>query len=522
MRAPLPRQLCGALVLAGLSQAALAASNGHGTHATHATHAAPAAPTTTAASADMAALRQLVASLGERMERLEQRNAELERELRASPAADATPAAPLIQRVAALETQQSRADASLENDRISENEPELTSRLKAVEMQAEGARGALRKLKSLDGINAGFSLTTMAQKPSSAAGANSQLNYRADAFVTLPLANVGTVEQRVYAQFRIGQGDGLNELSTFSKPNATAFRVLGGVRPDDAVAVLAQAWYQASIPLPLGGHAPRSRETLEVGFGKMDPFAFFDQNAVAGDETRQFTNTIFVHNPLLDAGGDIGVDANGFAPGFRLSYHNTRGKPESWRLSLSVFGAGATGANYQHALRSPLLLAQAETEQRLFGGLAGNYRLYAWRNSQASHLDDADATPDQHRGWGASVDQRVSDEVTLFGRYGQQTRGEVRFDRALTAGAEINGSGWGRGGDSAGVALGWLRGSAAYRALNSAAGAGGAERVAELYYRYRISRQFELSPTLQYISHPAAIPGATAVTIAGLRAQLSY
>jgi hypothetical protein len=497
MRSPLPRQLCGALVLAGLTQAALAA---------------PAAP------ADVAALRQLVAKLADRMERLEQRNAELEQALHAAQPATA-PAAPLEQRVATLEAQQQRADASLDSDRISENEPELTSRLKAVEMQAEGARGTLRKIKGLDGINAGFSLTTMAQKPSSAANANSQLNYRADAFVTLPLANLGAVEQRVYAQFRIGQGDGLNDLSTFSKPNATAFRVLGGVRPDDAVAVLAQAWYQASLPLPLGGHAPRSRETLEVGFGKMDPFAFFDQNAVAGDETRQFTNTIFVHNPLLDAGGDIGVDANGFAPGFRLSYHNTTGKPESWRLSLGVFGAGATGANYQHTLRSPLLLAQAETEQRLFGGLAGNYRLYAWRNSQASHLDEADAAPDQHRGWGASVDQRVSDEVSVFTRYGQQTRGEVRFDRALTAGAEINGSSWSRGGDSVGVALGWLRSSAPYRALS---GATGAERVAELYYRYRISRQFELSPTLQYISHPGAIPGAAAITIAGLRAQLSY
>lgn len=507
MRLPLSRQLCGALVLAGLSQAALAA---------------PAKPANAAAPAEVASLRKLVASLSERMERLEQRNAQLEQALHTGQTSAGTPATPLEQRVATLEAQRGSADASLESDRISENEPELTSRLKAVEMQAEGARGTLRKLKALDGVNAGFSLTTMAQKPSSTADANSQLNYRADAFVTLPLSNLGTVEQKVYAQFRIGQGDGLNHLSTFSKPNATAFRVLGGVRPDDAVAVLAQAWYQAIIPLPLGGHAPRSRETLEVGFGKMDPFAFFDQNAIAGDETRQFTNTIFVHNPLLDAGGDIGVDANGFAPGFRLSYHNTTGKPESWRLSLGVFGAGATGANYQHTLRSPLLLAQAETEQRLFGGLAGNYRLYVWRNSQASRLDDADAAPDLHRGWGASVDQRVSDDVTVFGRYGQQTRGEVRFDRALTAGAEINGSGWGRGGDSVGVALGWLRGSAAYRALNSAAGASGAERVAELYYRYRISRQFELSPTLQYISHPAAIPGAAAVTIAGLRAQLSY
>jgi hypothetical protein len=78
--------------------------------------------------------------------------------------------------------------------------------------------------------------------------------------------------------------------------------------------LLAQAWYQATIPLPLGGFKPASKQSLEVTVGKMDPFVFFDQNAAAGDEARQFLNSVFVHNPLLDAGGDIGVDANGFAP----------------------------------------------------------------------------------------------------------------------------------------------------------------------------------------------------------------
>ncbi|MDC8756639.1 carbohydrate porin [Janthinobacterium fluminis] len=474
-----------------------------------------------AASHGARELQQLVAKLGERMERLEQRNAELERELRASRAA--APAAPapaaIEQRVTALESQQARTAAGLDSDRLSENEPELTSRLKAVEMQAEGARGAARKIEALEGLSAGFSLTTMAQKPFGAAAANSQLNYRGDAFITMPLGKLGAIEQRVFAQFRVGQGAGLNDMASFAKPNASAFRVLGGLRPDDSVAVLAQAWYQASIPLPLGGHAPRSKETLELGFGKMDPFAFFDQNAAAGDETRQFTNTVFVHNPLLDAGGDIGVDANGFAPGFRLSYQNASAKPESWRVSLGVFGAGATGSNYQRSLSSPLMLLQAETQRRLFGGLPGNYRVYAWRNSQASHFDESVTEPERHVGWGASLDQRVGDGVTLFGRYGRQLRGHVRFDQALTLGAEFGGSYWGRAGDSVGMAAGWLNTSRDYRGASAAAGA---ERVAELYYRYRINKQFELSPNLQYIGRPAGDNSVGAMKILGLRAQLSY
>lgn len=464
-------------------------------------------------------LMQLLEQLNQRVEKLEQRNAQLERELGASRAPTA-----IEGRVQTLENEQARFNRALDSDNISEKEPELTARLKALELQAVGAQAAARKIGALDGIAAGFSFTTVAQKPLGTEGAGSQLSYRGDAFVALPLAPLGDIEHKVFAQFRVGQGRGVSGLApSFANTNASAFQLGGDSHPDDAVANLSQAWYQAVIPLPFGGYKPRSKEHLEFNFGKMDPFIFFDQNAVAGDETRQFLNSVFVHNPLLDAGRDIGVDANGFAPGVRLSYYNGASKPQSWRLSLGAFGAGAQGANYQRSLATPLLLAQAETELRLFGGLAGNYRLYAWRNAQANHFDSAVTTPERHSGWGVSVDQRVDDGVTLFGRYGRQMQGHVAFDRALTLGAEIGGGYWSRSADGVGLALGWLRLSDAYRAAAAGNGASaGAERVAELYYRYRISKQFELSPSLQYIGRPGGDRRADAVTMLGLRAQITY
>lgn len=471
-------------------------------------------------AASQAELVKMLEKLNQRVERLEQRNAELERELRAGQAqqrqADTAANTSVEKRVQALEQQQESLARSLESDAISEKEPELATRLKAVETQSQGMLAAARKIDALDGISAGLSLTTVAQK-NSAAG--SQLNYRGDAYVSLPLGSVGDVEQTVFAQFRLGQGAGLNDrIPAHAAPNATAFQ-LGSLPEDDSVAVLAQAWYQASIPLPFGGYAPESKEMLEVNFGKMDPFVFFDQNAGAGDETRQFMNAAFVHNPLLDAGGDIGVDANGFAPGFRLSYHNAAGKPESWRVSLGLFGTGPEGANYRRSLAQPLVMLQAETEQRLFGGLPGNYRVYAWRNPQASHFDESVTATERHAGWGASADQRVGDGVTVFGRYGHQTRGNVRFDRALTLGAELNGSYWNRGGDAVGMAAGFLKSSRAYRDF---AAVGNGERLTELYYRYRINQQFELSPSFQYIGNPGGDSTLDAVKILGLRAQLTY
>lgn len=446
----------------------------------------------------------------------------------------------LSARIEALEQQNKATDKALATDRISEQEPELVTRLKAVEMQSLGMLKSARKVEALDGIEVGFALTTVAQRPSAAvrqAGSDidgqfgsSQLNYRGDAFVSVPLDPIGNVEQKVFGHLRFGQGEGLNGLYSFSKPNASAFRV-GSTEPDDSVAILGQAWYQATIPLPLGGFKPHSKQTLEVNFGKMDPFLFFDQNAIANDETLQFLNTAFVHNPLLDAGGDIGVDSNGFTPGLRLSYLNHASKGEPWRLSLGIFGSGR-GANYSRFFSAPLVLAQAETQLRMLGGLAGNYRLYYWRTGQAPTYQD---TSTQRSGWGLSLDQRVSDNVTLFGRWGQHINGHgARFDKALTAGLEVTGSPWGRGGDSVGLAAGWLKSSGDWRADSASLdldgngvpdygySARGAERLAELYYRWRLTKQFEITPSLQVLSRPGANPDARLLHLFSLRAQLSY
>jgi high affinity Mn2+ porin len=98
-------------------------------------------------------------------------------------------------------------------------------------------------------------------------------------------------------------------------------------------------------------------------------------------------------------------------------------------------------------------------------------------------------------------------------------QGNVRFDRALTLGAEVNGSYWNRGGDSVGLAAGYLKSSRAYRDV---AAVGSAEQVGELYYRYSINKQFDLSPSFQYIGNPGGDDAADAVKILGLRAQLTY
>ncbi len=465
---------------------------------------------------------ELLEKLMARMEKLEARNSELEKEVKS------------------LKGENQAIAAGLDSPRLSENEPELTVRLKAVEKDALEMKKAAKIAEGLEGIQVGASLATVGQKafstPDGIENGSSQLNYRADVSVEVPLAPVGDIEHKLFAHLRMGQGLGLNaafsNLGFFANtPNALAFRA-SGASPDDSVSILGQAWYQAAIPLPFLGFKPYSRETLEVTFGKMDIFGFFDQNAGAGDEGKQFLNSVFVHNPLLDAGREVGVDANGFQPGFIVSYKNWFNKPEPWKLSFGVFGAGQRGANYQRSLTSPLLMAQLEKQLR-FDGLVGNYRLYAWNRSQA--LDFDGVTTSRHTGFGVSVDQRVGDGVTLFSRYGRMAKGELAFNQALTAGAEISGSYWNRGADVLGIAGAWLQSGKGYR--NSVATAWlddaqtqmaysftpqGAEKLLEVYYRYRLSPQFELSPDFQYVTNGGGNADGKAVKVFALRANIAY
>ena len=360
------------------------------------------------------------------------------------------------------------------------------------------------------------------------ASRQSRLNYRGDVSVTLPGGEIGDIEGKIFSHFRFGQGNGVGLRPTYtSTPNTTAFQTNAG--PDDSFAILAQAWYQLTVPLPRGGVKANAREHLHLTAGKIDPFVFFDQNAAADDESARFMNNAFVHNPLLDSGGDIRADAYGFAPGAIVQYVNERQKGAEWGLSLGAFASGP-GANFTGSLAGPLVIAQAETAVR-FNYLPGNYRAYLWHNGRGNGYDGIER---MHAGIGFSVDQKLTDEVTLFGRYGHQLKGKVRFDRALTLGGELDGNLWGRAADSLGLALGALRTSADFRNDSPTVDANadavpdfgyqasGAEQQLELYYRFKLNSHVELTPDLQWIRQPGGNAGAATVKVFGLRAKLGF
>lgn len=439
----------------------------------------------------------------------------------------------LSERIEALEKQNKEMEKALTSERISEKDPELATRVKYLEAQVDAVKGPVTKLiEATEGIAVEGSITAVSQrigKRGTASGEDeSRTNYRGDLTVEMPVGSMGDNEGKFFAHVRLGQGNGVGLRPTYtSTPNTVAFEKAEG--PDDSFAILAQAWYQLKMPLNYGARKEDAREHLYVTVGKIDPFVFFDQNAAADDESAKFMNNAFVHNPLLDSGGDIGADAYGFQPGAIVKYENSREKGGEWALSLGAF-ASDTGANFSGSNRASFVIGQAEMNTR-FNYLPGTWRLYAWRNGRAQNYDGVTR---KNAGWGISADQKVLEDLTLFGRFGRHTSGLVRFDRAVTLGAELDGTRWGRSADSIGLAFGSLRTSGKFKRDSLTVDADGdavpdfgyqargSEKQTELYYRFKLNDAIELSPNFQWVRNPGGEASANTVKVAGVRAKLSF
>ena len=473
--------------------------------------ASPAAAADAAAEKAMATTLQTVL---DRLKLLEQRNQELERRVQelSKPAPAPTAAAPAgtwgAEPAARLQ-QVERGQQNLQQQVLSLTRPiEPADESGGDEFTVEGGVVAVAQ-----NVNSGGSAEGTRQ---------SRLNYRGDLLLTLPSGSLGDARATAVGQLRFGQGGGVALRPTYTGTvNSTTFEATAG--SDDTYAVVAQAYYQLDWALDGGRFNDQAGSRVELTEGKMDLFGFFDQNAVAGDEGAQFLNNIFVHNPLLDSGGDIGADAFGFAPGARVGYFIEDDR-FAWGASLGVFGSGG-GSNFSTGLGRPLVIGQLEFSPRQINGEArGSYRLYAWTNGRTTDFEENEQ---RRTGFGISADQRIGRDWNVFGRLGRRTSGDANFDDAITLGLEHGGRAWGRGRDSVGLALGWLKTSNAWRdatADGSLTGyaASGDERIAELYYRIRLNANLEVTPDFQIIQRAGGNGDASTARVLGVRSSLGF
>jgi Carboxypeptidase regulatory-like domain len=227
-------------------------------------------------------------------------------------------------------------------------------------------------------------------------------------------------------------------------------------------------------------------QKLSLIAGRLDLTNYFDHNAGANDETRQFLSDALVNNPTLN----LAVNGSGLAAvydpkgGFTFKVGMQQSRTDATNLSQSLYS-----------------LAELGYVARLPGLGEGNYRF--WYRT--------DNSVDRFRvGYGTSLDQKLAPKVTWFGRAGT-AKADINRDYFYSGGLQFaNGAGF-YPGDFWGV------GYAHYDT-----GAGPKERLAEGYYNFGISEKFRLSFHLTHVLEKRPGEETVGYLVPGIRLQASF
>jgi hypothetical protein len=184
-------------------------------------------------------------------------------------------------------------------------------------------------------------------------------------------------------------------------------------------------------------------------------------------------------------------------------------------------------------------IGEVVLKPQLFGR-EGNYRFIAWHND-GNHTKWLSSEQDKESNYGfaLSFDQKVSDIITLFCRYGWQNprvynpeltaTGDFHYSlsQAWSAGVAVEGKPWGRKNDVLAFAVGQNIPSSEYRKagadLDPVRRARNEGRL-ETYYKFQINKYLSLSPDLQYVWNPFGNDAEDKedIFVYGLRTQIDF
>jgi uncharacterized coiled-coil protein SlyX len=329
-------------------------------------------------------------------------------------------------------------------------------------------------------------------------------SYSADITIEREIKEIGA---RAFMHLETGEGPGLeDELTLYSNVNRDG--------NTDTYLKIAELLYEQKL----------LDDKLLITFGKLDPTAYFDNNEAANDETTQFLGRIFRNNPTIEFPDNTA--------GIRLAL-----VPIDW----VEFNYGAFDANsdWEKIGDNLFNIGEINFKPRFFER-DGNDRFYTWYNN-SYHTKWLDTSKEKEKeagyGFGLSFDQKASDTITLFSRYGWQdpnvynpsvttTAGELNYslEHSWSGGLVIEGKPWGREQDMLALAVGQVIPSNDYKK-------GGLSRKAkteghfETYYSIHINDHLSISPDFQYIWSPFGqdvTDDTKDIFIYGIRTQIDF
>jgi carbohydrate-selective porin OprB len=335
----------------------------------------------------------------------------------------------------------------------------------AHEEDADAPAGRQAQLMHLAGehpVTFGAGVTMVAQGVDGPDGARPGTTYSVDVAMETEVADGGTA----FIYINSAQGTGVD------------FGSEAGVNGDDEAGDRADGGYSDTRIAEAWVRFPFD-DIASVTVGKIDPTGIYDGNAVANDETAQFLNGNFVNN--------MAIAFPGYVAGVSLGLEPT----EAIAVNLGAFEASD---DFDGAFDSAFLVGEVGAQIHLMDR-NGNARLIYW--STPSNTND-------NSGFAVSLDQMVTDAVTLFARYGMQddTQG---FDNAVSLGGQLA-----VGDGMVGLAL---------ATLTATADGADDESTVEAYYKHALTDNFALTADVQFVQAPGFDPNADDAFVYGLRAQ---
>ena len=228
-------------------------------------------------------------------------------------------------------------------------------------------------------------------------------------------------------------------------------------------------------------------QRLSLTTGRLDLTNYFDANALSNDESTQFLSDALVNNQMLGLGANgTGVAAE-FDPknGFRLKFGLQQSNNDATNLSESLFTLSEVGYTF-----TPFALPE------------GSYRLW-FRTDNTSD--------DVRRGVGISVDQKLSNSVGLFARYGTKDLEDDGRDHYWSAGIGFQNGFIFNPQDTWGIGYAQMR-------LQS----GDREKLVEGYYNLLLTERLRLSFHLSHALETPATGEKFGYLLPGVRLQASF
>jgi carbohydrate-selective porin OprB len=308
------------------------------------------------------------------------------------------------------------------------------------------------------GINIGAEATFVLQSSPKLNDGSDKKKSDAALAVSLTLTREFSNGGTAFAELKSGIGEGLNSgLRLYSDLYSSV---------EDRDFDFRQLWYEQSL----------FDDKVKWTFGKLDACEYFDTNAIANDETEHFLAALFVNNPTI-----VLPDNN---IGLRVSYSPF----DCIDINYAYFNQSEEWDNID---RGGFNIVEADCKL----SETGNYRILYWQSNE-----DSD---DTINGAALSFDQGITEDVSLFARYGYANP-EIQ---SWSFGSQIKGSLWSREDDAVGIAVGQVIpsqkwGGQYYSDFDETNYSTRPETQAELYYNFALNKNIVLSPVFQYAIDP--------------------